>query len=447
MSASDATVGGNCPALPTAPAAASSVIQFNDNGGWSWYQDERALVDTAAGKLIVGSVASGGTRDGNIEATIYDLTTKKAVTTKLGNLTIDDHDAPAFAIRPDGTYEAVWTTHRTDCNTYYTQYNGTSWAAQQIFDWTSLGCPWNSDTTHEITYSNVWYMSSESRLYDFVRSVDTSPNALASSDNGQSWGYYGRLTTTPLTGYVAGYYKYWGNGVDRIDFIGTEAHPRDFDNSLWHGYITGGKIYNSTGTVVDSALAGTSAAASAMNINLYTQVFATGTTINGVQLNHAWNHDVVRYADGTIAAMWQARVAGTGTTDPDKRMLYARFDGTSWKLTYLVKGGHKLYASEEDYIGLGALDPDDPHVIYVSTTTDPRDDMTDLGKHEIFMGVTCDNGATFKWAPITQNSTVDNLRPIVPKWDAQHTALLWLKGTYTSAQSYNFTVVGTISGK
>jgi hypothetical protein len=41
---------------------------------------------------------------------------------------------------------------------------------------------------------------------------------------------------------------------------------------------------------------------------------------------------------------------------------------------------------------------------------------------------------------------VDNLRPVVPKWDADHTALLWLKGTYTSAQSYNFQVVGTITG-
>ncbi|MBV9949800.1 MAG: BNR-4 repeat-containing protein [Myxococcales bacterium] len=446
----DAGAGGVCPTLPTAPVPASSIIQFNDNGGWSWYQDERALVDTAANKLIIGSVASGGTRDGNIEATIYDLATKQKTTSKLGNLSIDDHDAPAFAIRPDGKYVAVWTTHRTDCNTYYSQYSGTSWAMQQIFDWTSLGCPWDGTadaaTKDEITYSNVWYMSAENRLYDIARSVNTSPNALSSTDNGQTWSYYGRLTTTPQMGYVAGYYKYWGNGKDRIDFLGTEAHPRDFDNSLYHGYVTGNKIYNSTGTVIDSSFSGTTAPADAMNINLFTPVFTTGTTIHGVKLEHAWNHDLVRYDDGTIAAIWQARVNGTGTTDPDKRFLYARFDGTSWKLTYLVKGGHKLYSSEEDYTGLGALDPDNPHVIYVSTTTDPRDDTTDLGKHEIWMGVTCDNGATFKWAPITQNSTVDNLRPIVPKWDANHTALLWLKGTYTSAQSYNFQVVGTITG-
>jgi hypothetical protein len=33
------------------------------------------------------------------------------------------------------------------------------------------------------------------------------------------------------------------------------------------------------------------------------------------------------------------------------------------------------------------------------------------------------------------------------KWDSNHTALLWLKGTYTTAQFYNLKVVGTISSK
>ena len=35
-------------------------------------------------------------------------------------------------------------------------------------------------------------------------------------------------------------------------------------------------------------------------------------------------------------------------------------------------------------------------------------------------------------------------RPIVPKWDANHLALIRLRGTYTSAQQYAFKVVGLI---
>jgi hypothetical protein len=64
--------------------------------------------------------------------------------------------------------------------------------------------------------------------------------------------------------------------------------------------------------------------------------------------------------------------------------------------------------------------------------------------HEIYEGVTCDNGATWQWAPITQNSTADQLRPIIPKWDGSHLALIWLSGTYSSAQTYSLKVVGLI---
>src|SRR3954466_9093937 len=83
--ASGGTTGGTggavacAPPTVTLPAGADSVfgtmVQFNDNGAWSWYQDERAIVDTKANKLIVGSVASGGTRNGNIEAAVYNIAT------------------------------------------------------------------------------------------------------------------------------------------------------------------------------------------------------------------------------------------------------------------------------------------------------------------------------------------------------------------------------------
>jgi hypothetical protein len=292
-----------------------------------------------------------------------------------------------------------------------------------------------------VTYANPWLMSTEdNRLYSGVRSVDTSPSFLTSTDDGASWGYYGRLTASPQTGYVAGYYKYWGNGTDRIDWVGTEAHPRDNDNSLWHGYVQGGKVYNSGGTVVDDQIADKSA----KNVDAYTAVFKTGTTINGVKLEHMWNHDIVRYADGTVAVLGQGRVSGTGTDDPDKRMIYARFDGKSWSTTYLVKAGTKLYSDEQDYTGLSALVPDDPTTIYLSSPYDPRDDKTKSNKREIWQGTTCDNGKTFTWTPVTQNSTEDNIRPIVPKWDSSHRALLWMRGTYNTAQKYTMKIVGMI---
>ncbi len=416
------------------------LITFNDNGGWCWYQDERAVVDSKAGKLVIGSVAFGGNRNGNVEAVVYDLAAKTKIgPSKLGTLSVDDHNAPALIVRPDGGYAAMWAGHNENCNSYFSTFNGTSWAAQKTFDWTSQGCPWS----RKVTYANMWYLGTD--LVSFVRSIDTSPSYLISKDNGASWTYGGRLTSTATVGYVAGYYKYWGNNTDRIDFVGTEAHPRDNNNSLYHGYVKDGKVHNSAGTVIDQTLADKSA----QDITKYTKVFATGGTVGSVKITNAWNSDLVRYADGTIGLIWTGRVGSKANNDSvtDLRLLYARFDGTAWKLTYLVQAGPKLYGDEQDYTGLGALDPDDPTTIFISTPYDPSTDTLKSGaKREIWRGTTCDNGATFKWTPVTANSTKDNYRPIVPKWDAEHRALLWMRGEYRTAQGMTMAIVGTITG-
>jgi hypothetical protein len=50
--------------------------------------------------------------------------------------------------------------------------------------------------------------------------------------------------------------------------------------------------------------------------------------------------------------------------------------------------------------------------------------------HELFRGNTADRGKTWRWDPITANSTADNLRPLVPKWEDPRTALVWMRGAY-----------------
>ena len=59
--------------------------------------------------------------------------------------------------------------------------------------------------------------------------------------------------------------------------------------------------------------------------------------------------------------------------------------------------------------------------------------------------MTTNGGATWNWTPITFNSQMDNLRPIVPIWDADHTALVWMRGTYYSQLDYNMDIVGLTS--
>ena len=429
-----------------------NLIQFNDNGVWCWYQDERAVIDRSGGKLILGSDASGSgvggsARSGDVDAVTFDLLTGLSLRTTLreGDPSVfyaDDHNAPAFLIRPDGKYLGFYAAHFGDTSSHYRVFNAGSWSSERVFNWKQRR---PGGANFQTTYSNLFYLSAEGRTYNFVRGNNKSPNFMYSTDMGETWAYGGQLTASGDVGYNNGYYKYWSNGVDRIDFIFTEYHPRDFPTSIYHGYIMEGKSYASDGTVADDNIFDT------LNVPTFarfTKVFADSTIVQGVAMRRCWNVDVQRYDDGSIAAIITARAnnnqGGSSTSiNPDHRFLYCRFDGSHWTTTYLCKAGLKLYSSEQDYTGLGVLCPNDPNTIFLSVTNDPRDD-SNLGVHEIFKGVTSDHGTTWAWTPITRNSVRDNLRPIVPLWDDNGRALLWVRGVYSSAQNTNVAIVGTL---
>jgi hypothetical protein len=433
---------------------AGDVTVFNDNGGWTWYNDERVVVDAEAGKIVISSAASNASNQNsntNIDAVIHDLATGMNEKMALGSLSYsDDHNNGGIVIKAPGEYFVGWAHHNVDCNSYWRNYGDGEWGPQVTHAW-GEGCPWGTRPDN-ITYNNPWKMSSEGRYYNFIRSVNTSPNFLYSEDEGQTWTYGGRLTASPQQGYNAGYYKFWGNGVDRVDFFATEAHPRDANTSVFHGYIKGGKSYDSFDQELDGELFDTDAP----QITEFTTVFSAGGTIDGVAVRRLWNFDIARYEDGTIGVLWQGReneCADKNNCNPGHHVLYSRFDGAGWTSTYLVQGGRTLYREqganvewwEEDYLGGAALDPDDPHVIYVSTNIDPRDNSTAYPNNEIWKGVSCDDGASFQWTPMTMNSPNENLRPVVPKWDAQNTALLWFRGNYQTAQKYSAEVVGILT--
>lgn len=416
-----------------------NLIQFNDNGAWCWYQDERAVVDTAKGNLIYGSIASGDgfgrdSRNGQVEGVVYNLNTRHGKRTTFRNTYTDDHNVPAFLVRPDGKYLAMYCDHYDDRSRYRVYENG-SWGEEQHFTWPGV--------SNDKTYSNLYYLSEEDRVYNFSRADRKNPHLAISSDNGDSWSYGGQLSEPyqgEEVGYVNGYFKYWGNGKDRIDFIATEYHPRDFNTSMYHGYIQNGMTFNSFGDTLDTDITDQSAPTPAD----YSTVFAAGTEVNGNNMNKVWNNDLVAYNDSSVAALIKTRINDQNSNDPDHAFFYSRFDGEAWDYTYLGKAGKKMYSSEQDYTGLGALDPNDQTTIYISTPYDPRDQETHLGQHEIFKGVTPDSGDTWQWTAVTENSTRDNFRPIIPKWDSTNTAVLWFRGSYYAAHNFDAAIVGKL---
>ena len=441
-----------------------NAVQFDDNGIWTWYSDERAVVDTNGDKLVVGCVENanglgGIPRDGNINVTIWDVVSGSGPRyTLMTNLTSfgggDDHNAPGLLVMANGHYLAMYTGHNADKLTIYRTYDPVtgSWSPPATNDWSTQPGGDNFNTT----YSNPNKVTAEGRTYNFARSNGGgSPNSIVSTDFGTNWIYGGELTTNNIPGYVQGYFKYWGNGVDRIDFICTEAHPRDYDTSMYHGFVSNGMSFDSFGVIKDTNIFDKVTIPHPQN---FTPVFLAGTVKPPGQTNYrSWNDDICRYPDGTIECIITARIndntqGNDANINPDHAFFFCRFDRTNWTSSYLCQAGYKLYSSEADYVGLGCLNPNDPTTIYLSTKFDPRavqPGVTDTNQpyttvHEIWKGVTTDHGATFTWTPITQNSFRENFRPIMPLWDNDDSALLWFRGTYTSAQIVDGAVLGIV---
>lgn len=419
-------------------------IIVNDNGAWCWFQDERTLFDAETGRVLVGSVPAaegpgGHRRAGNIELTVLDLESRTSTVVVLHErLETDDHDVPALWLRPDGRYLAMYARHKSDDLSRWRistdPHDPTRWEPEQHFDWSDL------TGGRGATYSNLHFLSEENRLYNFVRAINDDPSIMISDDHGTSWRFGGKLFTEPKIGYVNGYTRYASNGVDRIDLITTDHHPRDFDNRIFHGYLAGGALHRTDGTVVDPRLIG-SAGTSQTRL---TTIFDSGQVVDGVPLSHAWTTDLRRDAQGSLAAIITCRAGAEDALD-DRRFWYGRLapGDREWRVRPLAKAGGALWSAEQDYTGLGVIDPADPDVVYLSTTVDPADGAA-LDHHEIFRGRTGDQGESWEWQPITRNSGRDNLRPIVVPGVPDRTVLLWFRGTMTRSQHYATEVVARI---
>jgi hypothetical protein len=408
--------------------ASSEPVVLNDNGAWSWFEDERAVIHSSTGTLLVSSVAnaagSGGmARHGNVEVVTYDLSSGDTQRTVLhADLEADDHDSAALFVRRDGRYVAAYSRHNSDGLTRWRVSFGsgseTSWGPEQTFDHRA-----------GTTYSNLYSTGrAHRRLYNFVRSAGRDPHFMVSDDDGSTWTFGGRVFDGPGRPYV----RYATDGIGRIHLVTTEQHPRDYGNSVYHGVIDGGQLRRADGTPVDTDLSD----GVAVDPTRLTKVFA------GDDRHRAWTIDLQIDAKGHPYAAFSVR------SPAGLRYHYARFDGARWRVHVLGHAGRGLYADEPDYTGLVALDPRDPSRLVISTDAHPVtgspliSDRDGRRHYELFEGVTIDGGTTWSWKAVTTDSTVDNIRPIIPPGDTEHTVLLWLRGAYMSYTAYDLDVVG-----
>ncbi|EDM76315.1 hypothetical protein PPSIR1_18452 [Plesiocystis pacifica SIR-1] len=423
---------GTAPGWSLAP-----IIQLNDNGAWSWFMDERVVVHD--GVLVVGSVRSlGGFNStmgmdgwGNVEVATYDIELDAVESIILHEqFEQDDHNNPAFLPTLDGGLLAVYSKHATERMVYIRRSSAgdpLDWSEAIEFDTPGMDKDFRGDN---VTYSNLFRWPDQ-RIYNFFRGYDHDPNYMFSDDDGLSWTYGGRWLEG-FDGYSP-YLKYAYDGSGRLHFIATEDHPRNYDTSIYHGYIEDGMIHDSFGQALGALGEGLEAGLAVWDLTL---------AFEGDEDHVAWTVDIELDDEEQpyIAFSVQRDGAGVPRYDGgfDLRYHYGRFDQAQWRTQEIAYAGTRLYSGEDDYSGLIALHPEDPDTVYISTDVDPSTGEPLVSEadgethHELFRATKAGDPWMWSWEPVTADSDVDNLRPIIPKWEDERTALVWMRGGYSN---------------
>ena len=342
----------------------SETFILSDDGGWCWFESPGALQHGSL--LLVGSVASGGhdkKRKGNIELHIYDCSTQITEHVTLHEqFELDDHDGPALLLRPDGRLLVLYAKHGTESH----NYSRISLTDENFFRRFGPVERYVPSLTTELTYANLFLLPNESnRIYNFFRGLDGSykPSYLYSDDFGTTWHNGNVYINVPSTQKHRPYVRYTSNECDTIHMVYTEGHPRDYDNNLYHIYYRAGQLHRSDGTKLCSLQAG-----------LHSP--DQGTQIYRSDAQHvAWIVDLVLdshdYPVCIFSVQYNSAGLPVGQGGDDLRYRYARWDGCAWHDYPLAYAGCRLYAGEDDYTGLAAIEPDNPSIVYISTNSDP----------------------------------------------------------------------------
>lgn len=399
--------------------AAKIPTYFVAKGAWTWFNDPR-VIRYADNRYAVGVVKISG----GIEIT--DLADGvSSVSTLTPSLQKDDHCNPAVINLASGYLLAAYSGHN-----FPTYFVAKSTSPNSAASWDAA-----TDIAGQLGHSNYSYANlvqlASGRIYVFYRATnavtgDWSWHYSYSDDDGEHWS-----VGVQISGSARPYHKIRRNGANRIDIIVNDGHPNVTPtNGTYHFYLldTGGDVtfHKTDGTQITNP---------PFDNADWTQIYDASE--NG----RSWIWDVTIDPGGRPVVCFAAFPGSTNTEAPDHRYYQARWDGETWTHHEICSAGGDLYVSPtstEDFYSGGVIsDPADPNVIYCSRQVDDVGNISLSGTHQIFKGITYDDGETWSLEQISSGSS-KCFRPYIPE-GSRH--LFYLAGNYTSYTSYRTLIV------
>ena len=405
------------------PAGTVALLDQNQGGSWCWFEDERVLIDRAGRRLYAG-VNTGVDMYGSARLLELDLGSGQRRIVDEGRAEVDDHNTQAIWEAPNGEILTSWSRHGKDTlHRQHRRLTDGTWVAQPAIAGPSF-----------VTYNNLYSVDSGALLYNFYRSSGNDPFVETSTNSGRTWTQRGRLLRDPENRVDRWpYLKYMSNGVDRIDFMATPSHPRQTATEIYHGFIRGGTVFRSDGTALGPV-------GSSIDVTRLTLVWAPPN-----ETTDGWDVDLaLDPTTGRPVLMFTRNI-----NFEDNRFYYARWTGSTWDVDHIGFAGRSLYDPERHYTGLAAIDPTNVNNVVISTdanpvTGQPLVSTVDGRRHrELYRGVRRADGQ-FTWTTMTTNSSVENLRPVWTASPSGASALMWLRGRYTTFLDFSMAVVGIV---
>ena len=389
------------------------------DGAWCWFSDPRAIYTSANKAMIVTGWID---KTGNVYAASLEPGSGKIVNKKLyPELEIDDHDNPAFLELADGNILSQYTWHNGTVNGMGVIQNIT----EHPYDVKCFGAPLifkpytealvSKYKKQTYSYANPFRLESEqNKLYSFGRWIGFKPNLITSTDNGKTWSEPRVvITSRELDVNNRPYVKYHSDGKSKIHLLFTNGHPNNEPlNSVYYCYYENNAFWRADGMKIckvdqlpfhpeDASI-------------VYKATPATGK---------AWIFDIATDKKGRPVVAY--------TRYPSNRehlYYYAAYNNGKWEDHLLINSGtwfpedeEGKKQREENYSGGMTLDPADPSTLYFSHQVN--------GIFELSKAITRNFGKSWKITPITRNSKLNNVRPVVPRYKKKSdpTVLLWMQ--------------------